>query len=42
MPKGKELYEFLDKRIGKYKGGWKGYTLQDEDESDEIIANSAV
>ena len=20
VPKGKELYEFLDKRIGKYKG----------------------
>ena len=42
VPKGKELYEFLDKRIGKYKGGWKGYTLQDEEESDEIIANSAI
>ena len=42
VPKGKELYEFLDKRIGKYKGGWKGYTLQDEEESDEIVANSAI
>ena len=42
VPKGKELYEFLDKRLGKYKGGWKGYTLQEEDESDKIVANSAV
>ena len=42
VPKGKELYEFLDKRLGKYKGGWKGYTLQEEEESDEIVANSAV
>ena len=42
VPKGKELYEFLEKRIGKYRGGWKGFTLQDEEESDEIAPNTAV
>ena len=42
VPKGKELYEFLDKRLGKYKGGWRGWFLKDEEESDEITPNSAV
>ncbi len=39
VPKGKELYEFLDKRIGKYRNGWKGWSLKDEEESDEILPN---
>ena len=42
VPKGKELYEFLENRLGKYKSGWKGWTLQDDEESDEIMPNSAV
>ena len=36
-PKGKELYEFLDKRIGKYRNGWKGWSLKDEEESDKFF-----
>ena len=43
VPKGKELYEYLTKRTGKkYKGGWHGFTLRDEEETDEIEPNSAV
>lgn len=33
VPKGKELYEFLDKKLGKYKNGWVGYRIKyDADE----------
>lgn len=33
VPKGKELYEFLDKKLGKYKNGWTGYRIKyDADE----------
>ena len=42
VPKGKELFEFLDKRLGKYKSGWKGWTIQDDEESEEIIPNAAM
>lgn len=41
VPKGKELFEYLDKSIGKYKNGWVGYeiTFDDvvdvEDENDD-------
>lgn len=38
VPKGKELYEYLDKAIGKYKYGWNGYkiTFGDMDEVEEV------
>jgi P4 family phage/plasmid primase-like protien len=35
IPKGKELYSFLEKRIGKYKNGWKGYRIIYDDHDDE-------
>jgi P4 family phage/plasmid primase-like protien len=28
IPKGKELYDFLDKKLGKYKSGWSGYKIK--------------
>ena len=32
IPKGKELYSFLEKKLGKYKkGGWHGYTIKYDD-----------
>lgn len=41
VPKGKELYDFLDKQLGKYKkGGWCGYKIRyDEDDNDDIEFN---
>lgn len=30
VPKGKELYDFLDTKIGKYDCGWKGYKIKYE------------
>lgn len=37
IPKGKELYEFLDKKLGKYKrgSGWQGYKIRYDDETDD-------
>jgi P4 family phage/plasmid primase-like protien len=38
IPKGKELYDFLDKKLGRYKNGWNGYKIRydmDEDDDDE-------
>jgi len=35
VPKGKELYEFLDKILGKYKNGWVGYKIKYEDVDDD-------
>jgi P4 family phage/plasmid primase-like protien len=35
VPKGRELYEFLDKKCGKYKNGWKGYVMVYEDDDIE-------
>ena len=33
VPKGRDLYEKFDKKFGKYKNGWCGYTIiYDEDE----------
>lgn len=39
IPKGKELYDFLDKKLGKCKNsGWKGYKMKyDMDEGDDDI-----
>lgn len=28
VPKGKDLYDFLDKKIGKYNSGWHGYKIK--------------
>ena len=42
VPKGKELYDFLDKKLGKSKrGGWQGYKIRyDQDvEDDETTFN---
>jgi len=37
VPKGRELYEFLDKRFGRYKNGWHNVAvLYDNDETDAI------
>lgn len=37
VPKGRELYEFLDKRFGRYKNGWNNVSiLYDADENDVI------
>lgn len=37
VPKGRELYEFLDKRYGRYKNGWQNVAvLYDNDEGDAI------
>lgn len=39
VPKGKELYEFLDKAIGKYyKGGWHGYKIRYDEVDDEVAS----
>lgn len=39
VPKGKELYDFLDKRLGKCSlGGWKGYKIK-YDMEEETDAN---
>lgn len=36
IPKGKELYDFLDQKLGKYKNGWAGYKINyDMDEEKE-------
>lgn len=34
VPKGRELYEFLDKKLGKHKNGWAGYVMNYEDDDD--------
>ena len=34
VPKGRELHDLLDKKFGKYKNGWKGYTIIYEDDDD--------
>ena len=41
VPKGKELYDFLDKKLGKAtRGGWQGYKIRyDVDEIDETTFN---
>tara|TARA_B100001063_G_C16749876_1_gene549668 strand:- start:1793 stop:2146 length:354 start_codon:yes stop_codon:yes gene_type:complete len=41
VPKGKELYDFLDKKLGKYRNGWQGYKIRyDQDvEDDETTFN---
>ena len=35
IPKGKELYDYLNKKFGKYKNGWQGveivYEVEEED-----------
>ena len=37
VPKGKELYEFLDKKLGKAKkGGWEGYRIRYDHDVDDI------
>ena len=37
VPKGRELYEFLDKRYGRYKNGWQNVSvLYDNDENNAI------
>jgi P4 family phage/plasmid primase-like protien len=36
VPKGKELYELMDKRYGKYKGCWKGVAIIYETEDDDV------
>ena len=35
VPKGKELYDYLDIHLGKYKNGWKGYEIKYDDVDDE-------
>jgi P4 family phage/plasmid primase-like protien len=44
IPKAKELYEFLDKKLGKFKvNGWYGYKIiYDNDEDDESIISSII
>lgn len=41
IPKGKDLYEYLDKTLGRYRGGrnsgWVGYTLTYDDEDVEDV-----
>jgi P4 family phage/plasmid primase-like protien len=40
IPKGKELYAFLEKRMGKYKNGWHGYRIIYEDgtnDEDDVL-----
>jgi len=41
IPKGKELYDFLDKKLGKYKrGGWWGHKIKyDMDDEPELEIN---
>ena len=34
VPKGRELYEILEKKCGKYKNGWSGYTIAYDGEAD--------
>jgi len=42
LPRGKELYEYLENKLGRYRNGWKGYRIkmeydgaESDDESDE-------
>ena len=34
MPKGREIYEQLDKKLGKYKKGWYGYAINYDGDDD--------
>jgi P4 family phage/plasmid primase-like protien len=36
VPKGKELYEYMNKKFGKYKTAWHGVAILYETEDDEI------
>ena len=42
IPKGKELYSYLDKQIGKYKRGWKGYTINYDEDNEELDSDGDV
>lgn len=38
VPKGRELYEFMDRRYGKYRQGWHNVCIiYDEDEDDDVM-----
>lgn len=40
VPKGKELYDMLDKKLGKYNNGWHGYKIKyDVDYEDDAVLN---
>ena len=38
VPKGKDLYSFMDKKFGKYSGSWKNIEIIYDDDYDEQIA----
>lgn len=41
VPKGREIYDQMDKKYGKYKNGWQGYVIiYEEDEVEEIEDDS--
>ena len=42
VPKGKELYDFMIKRYGKYKAGWHNIKINYDDDSDESESEESV
>ena len=36
VPKGRELFQYLDKKYGKYKNGWFGVEIHYEQEEEEF------
>ena len=36
VPKGRELFQYLDKKYGKYKNGWFGVEIHYEEEEEEF------
>ena len=37
MPKGEELYSYMEKKFGQYKNGWRGIKFISTEEADEIV-----
>ena len=39
IPKGREIYDQLDKKLGKYNKGWYGYTINYDDDDEIEVPN---
>ena len=37
VPKGRELYEFMDRRYGKYRQGWHNVCIMYDEEDDDVM-----
>ena len=37
VPKGRELYEFLDKRFGRYRNGWQNVAIIYDNDDNDLV-----